>query len=171
MIRRIPLSQGQVALVNYRDYRRLMKHKWFAVRQRGGNFYAARSQWDSKEKRTRRVWMHREILRLGRGRLQQVDHIDGDTLNNCRRNMRRCTPGENSRNQKSQLRSSQYKCVCWNKRQHKWHARLGYRYQKIHLGFFDDEVEAAQAADRGMLKYHRGFARLNFPQQQQEQVS
>jgi hypothetical protein len=45
----------------------------------------------------------------------------------------------------------------------KWAAAIRCNNKTYHLGYFDDEVDAARAYDRAAKKYHRRFAALNFP--------
>lgn len=79
----IPLTQGQVAVVDDRDYERISAFKWSAVFI-GGRWYAKRSENNGKNCGT--VYMHRQILVPERG--VQVRWIDGDSLNNVRSNFR-----------------------------------------------------------------------------------
>ena len=86
----IPLTKGYSALVDDDDYERLAKHKWTAVvtGQNIKRVYAyRRSGWDQKNRRwTRTIWMHREIMQPADG--LDVDHINHDTLDNRRENLR-----------------------------------------------------------------------------------
>jgi len=161
MAKEVPLSQGQVALVDDDDYKWLNKHKWHALWApsiRG--FYARRAQWDKKRKQYHFISMARVIMRARLG--QQVDHISGGTLDNRKANLRLCTAAENSYNQKPVLGgSSRYKGVTWNIQHRKWHVRIGYEGRRVHLGYFVDEDDAASAYNRAAVKYFGEFARLN----------
>jgi hypothetical protein len=106
--------------------------------------------------------MHRQILDAPEG--VWVDHIDGDGLNNRKSNLRLCSAIENARNRRPRPNCrSRYKGISWHKRQKKWAVRIGKRGKGIHLGSFDDQIEAAVAYDRKAEKLFGEFAYLNFP--------
>lgn len=90
---------------------------------------------------------------------EYIDHIDGNKLNNVVSNLRKCTKSDNSRNQKKSRGSSQYKGVYLYK-SGIWRATIQLE-KKIHLGYFEDEQEAALAYDRAALEYYGEFARTN----------
>jgi hypothetical protein len=92
-----------------------------------------------------------------------VDHRNNDTLDNRRANRRLATCSQNrinSRRDKSRT-SSRYVGVSLEKGRGKWLAYISYNGKRIHLGRFDDEIEAAKAYDEAAKKYHGEFARLN----------
>lgn len=88
-----------------------------------------------------------------------IDHIDGDTLNNRLSNLRKCTKSDNSRNQKKTRGSSKYKGVYLYK-SGIWRATIQLE-KKTHLGYFEDEREAAQAYDRAAEEAFGEFAKTN----------
>lgn len=94
----------------------------------------------------------------------QIDHIDGNKLNNQRNNLRSATSSQNAINSKKpKNNTSGYKGVSWSKKSKKWRAQICFEGKQIHLGFFDDSKDAANAYDKAALKYFGEFARLNFP--------
>ena len=93
-----------------------------------------------------------------------VDHADGDGLNSQRKNLRTCTNAENKRIQRKYKNcSSPCKGVHWSKAVNKWRVVLTINNKRMELGLFIDEVEAVKAYDMAALKYHKEFAKLNFP--------
>lgn len=91
-----------------------------------------------------------------------IDHIDGNRENNNIVNLRCATNQENSCNQKKQRKyTSVYKGVSWCKKTNKWRAQIGINYQKIYLGTFETEQEAAVAYNLAAKKHHTSFALLN----------
>ena len=94
----------------------------------------------------------------------QVDHIFGkhDPLN-----LRLATNAENIANSKKikavmgKKCSSKFKGVCWNKENKKWQTKLMFQGQRIHLGYFVNETEAAVAYNKAATKYFGEFAKLN----------
>ncbi len=109
--------------------------------------------------------MHRLILNAPKG--VQVDHEDGNGLNNKRRNIRLATNQENARNSQKQVRrSSKYKGVSLDKRHGTWKSQVSVDGQIIWLGQFKSEVEAAKAYDMAARKMFGKFAKLNFNETQ-----
>ncbi len=95
-----------------------------------------------------------------------VDHIDRNKANNCRSNLRVCTPPENRYNQGKRCgASSQFKGVSYVQRFGKYRASLYFHRHRFWLGLFDDEVEAARAYDYKAVQCCGPFARLNLPEE------
>jgi len=150
----IPLTQGQVALVDPEDYDELMKHRWTLNRTRG-NMYAIR-----RVKR-KQILMHRVIMKAPEGLV--VDHIDGNGLNNCKSNLRVCTREQNSFNTRPRGGSSHFKGVSYVKRRGKYSSVIGYKKDKIEIGAFEDPVDAARARDLVARELQGEHAWLNLP--------
>ncbi len=98
------------------------------------------------------------------GRGYCVDHINGDGLDNRKDNLRIVTIAENNYNKRKSknVRSSQYKGVSIDKRTNRWRAIIYYKYRKINLGMFGDEIDAARAYDEAANELFGEFAKLNF---------
>ena len=150
MTKEITLTNGMVALVDDCDYQELSVRKWRAKKNKR-TFYAETSR------KYEYPQMHRAIMRPPDG--MQVDHINGDGLDNRRINLRVCTNQQNSFN--SAKRGKGYKGVyshCG-----KWQARIYKNLKQTHLGTYNTPEEAARAYDRGALKMFGEYAWLNFP--------
>lgn len=159
-MKKIPLTQSRVALVDDSDFEWLSQFKWYTLRHRN-TCYAFRKSPTREGRKT--INMHREILGLSRGDGKMVDHINRDGLDNRRENLRLCTHAQNQRNsQKNKNNTSGYKGVTWDKQRGKWHSQIVVNHVRIRLGFFDDLIKAAQAYDAAARKYHGRFARTNF---------
>jgi len=104
---------------------------------------------------------HRLIFMLHHGFLPKViDHIDGNSTNNCIENLREATHSRNSMNQKlNSKNTSGVKGVSWKKDRQKWHVRVKINQKDKHLGYFDDIELAELVAMEGRNKYHGQFAR------------
>jgi hypothetical protein len=153
--RRIPLTRGKFAIVDAKDYAELSKHTWFAEGAQK-TYYAVRKQ------NGKSIKMHRCILKAPPDFV--VDHIDHNGLNNRRSNLRLATFTQNCQNQKRTAnKTSKYKGVHWHKQQKKWAAAITANKKRKHLGYFEQEEEAAKAYDKAAKKLHADFASLNFP--------
>ena len=155
-LRTIALTRGKHAIVDAEDYDRLMKHKWTACFN-GDKWYAVRND------KGHCVLMHREIMHAPKGKV--VDHIDGDSLNNPKFNLRLCSHGENSLNRRPTGKMSRYKDVTRVKGTNLWRSRASYKGMSIQVGYYKDEIEAARASDLKNIELHGEFAYLNFPDQ------
>jgi len=153
-IRRIPLGHGRFAIVDAADYKRLSKYKWCASNKQG-QIYAMRR---TKEGKT--VYMHREIMRAPKGSI--VDHIDHNTLNNRRSNLRVCTKDQNYANMGPHGGASGLVGVY--PRHNHYEAGITWQGKHYYVGSFSDPVEAARARDRKAWELHGPYAYLNFPE-------
>jgi len=166
-MKKIPLSQGKFTLVDDEDYEILSQWKWSAAcpnpKKAIKKWYAVRDTKMIKRKRGKRIYMHRFLMNPPDG--YEVDHEDGDGLNNQKYNLRICTHAENVRNKQiPSNNSSGYKGVYWDKGVKKWRAQIVDRKLKTtrYIGIFDDPVDAAKAYDREAKKLFGKFANLNF---------
>jgi hypothetical protein len=167
--RKIYLGEGAYTIVDPDVYYEKCSYKWFLTGN-GINVYSLREK-KIGPKKTIRSCLHREIIKPRKGKL--IDHRDNNTLNNLRSNLRQATHSQNAMNRpktKSKT-SSKYRGVSWNIGHQKWQVRIEWqhkgRYIRKTIGYFDKdkEIEAGRAYDCAALKYHKNFARLNFPRQ------
>lgn len=156
----IPLGGGGFVLVDESDYEFLSLFNWTVAHHKYTKYAYFRRRIDGKYKS---FLMHRVITGAPHG--MQVDHINGNGLDCRRSNMRVCSIKDNHRNvrKSTDLKSSKFKGVCWDKARNKWQAKIKVNQKGIGLGRFDDETQAARAYDSAALKYFGEFARLNFP--------
>lgn len=158
----IPLTQGQHAMVDDADYEELSRFKWCAHRNSkkvNNPFYVVRGIRLPSGKRTM-VLMHRVLLDAPAN--IQVDHVDGNPLNNQRSNLRLASASQNQHNRAVQKNNtSGYKGVSWHKTHCKWRAKIRYAGKYLHLGYFDTAEEAAEHYDFAAVMYHREFAQTN----------
>ncbi len=151
----LPLTQGKVAVIDFSDFEKVGRVKWYALTSpKSKTIYAARHSPDNHSKV---LLLHREIL----GGL--VDHKDGDGLNCLRENLRPASPQQNAANVglRKDNRSG-FKGVSLNSRLEKWQAAISISGKRIYLGVFESPVLAAKAYDCAASKHHKEFAVVNF---------
>jgi hypothetical protein len=159
----IPLTQGKEALVDDCDYEFLMQWKWqfHQERDRRTGYAARRHETGGK---CHRVYMHR-LIAARSGLMvdgKQIDHVDGDELNNCRSNLRTSTTSQNLANCRvHRNNTSGFKGVSWKRQAGKFEAYITVLRRKFHLKYFDDPRDAARAYNEAALKHFGEFACLN----------
>jgi len=152
-VKRIPLAGGLYAYVDATDYEWLSQYKWVV-----SNGYAARRE------KGRTIFMHRQIMQPPKGMV--VDHLNRNRLNDCRSNLRVCTPGDNVHNGTKRVGTiSRFRGVrCYPKRR-KWYASVTFEGEYAWLGSFDEEIEAARAYDYGAVERWGRFAFVNLAEE------
>lgn len=159
----IQLTRGKVAKVSPEDYDELSKFKWHATTTHNGN-YAARCVRKSDTKRAVNVYMHRQILKACDSNEFEVDHINGDPLDNRRENLRLVEHHQNAKNQTCQDNvSSKFKGVYWSTNDNSWVVQIkeNGRYRTIH-GIQSEDI-AGMIYDLLALDRFKEYARFNNP--------
>lgn len=107
------------------------------------------------------VQLYRFIFFLFRGYLPKfVDHKDGDSWNNRIENLREATHAQNIQNAKTPCtNTSGRKGVCWNKKERRWVATIGFNGQRKSLGMFANFEDAVKARESAEEKYHGEYRR------------
>lgn len=132
----IPLTKNKISTVDDGDYEYLSQFKWTYV-SAGTGYASARIGGKS-------VYMHRLIMQPEAG--QDVDHINHDTLYNCRANLRNCTHIQNLQNRKVNTRNtSGMTGVSWYKPRQMWRAQINLNGKRKSLGVYETKEEAATA--------------------------
>jgi hypothetical protein len=88
----------------------------------------------------------------------QVDHIDGNRINNKIENLRKATSAQNNQNRMA-TGASKIKGVVWHKQSRKWVASICINRKSVHLGSFEKIEDAAQVATDARKELHGEFAR------------
>lgn len=156
----IPLSMGRVAMVGDDDYEELSKYKWsISTGSQKDSYYAYRTERvNGKDKP---IAMQRQIMNCPIGMI--VDHINHNTLDNRKDNLRVVTNQQNSCNRRGWKNSrSGYKGVTWYSHNRGWRSQITINGKVIVIGYFFNPLEAALAYDRAAVEYHGEYAYLNF---------
>ena len=152
------LTQGKVTLIDLADWLLVRDHRWYAAELYPGRWYA---QTNIRKSDRRRVTLQLSRLILMPVPDHEVDHRNGETLDNRRCNLRVCTRIENARNRRLN-EGRRFKGVYWNGGN--WLARIYVDSRMRTLGSFGDPAEAAHAYDAAAHKHFGEFARPNFPE-------
>ncbi len=139
MTKEIPLTQGKIALVDDGDYPELSKYRWCVLKM-GNTWYATRKSARVNGK-YRTIYMHAVIAGTSKG--MHTDHINGNGLDNRRENLRIVTKRQNAQNRHTP-KTSKFPGVSWYKPGQKWNAKIYVNGKLHHLGYYDDEEEAAR---------------------------
>jgi hypothetical protein len=154
-MKEIQLTQGRIALIDDEDYDLVRRYSWCGVIS-GRNFYAQAACPINGQ-----VKMHRLIMGCSKDDGKIVDHIDHNTLNNQKANLRVCTQRQNVYNStnpnKSGFRgvqllpSGRYRAQIKN-----------IEGKFIQLGVYDNPEDAARAYDIKAIELQGEFATTNF---------
>ncbi len=163
----IPLTKGYFTKVDDDDYEKFSAYRWYAAPDSRNNkdVRALRAMRISKNKR-RTVALSRFILNAPDGMC--VDHINHDTLDNRKSNLRLCLPSENSRNRKkAKNNTTGFKGLVWDNQRKKWKAvvyiTIKGKEKHFTAGRFNTKEEAAKAYDKKAKELYGDFAIFNFP--------
>lgn len=152
----IPLTQGQVAIIDDEDWPIVKEYKWH-TNKIADIYYAASTIRKESGKQTV-LFMHR--LLMGEPKML-IDHKNGDGLDNRKENLRVASCKQNAMNQKSNGGASKYKGVTFHKRDKYWQASIVIDGSLKYLGSFKNEEEAAKAYNKAAVEHFGEFARLN----------
>lgn len=151
-MKKISLTKGLFATVDDEDFNYLNQWKWYA--NKCGSKYRVMRKTGSYKL----LYMHRFILKASQN--MQVDHINGDSLDNRRSNLRLATNAQNSANRKTIKSLIGYRGVTRNG--YNYSASITVNRKHIHLGTFSTAIEAAKVYDRNAILNFGEYACLNF---------
>ena len=145
----ITTAKGEKIFASKKDFDKLSKYSW-CISKTG---YAVANI------NYKVVKMHRYILGLTNPK-HVVDHINGNTLDNRRNNLRICNNTENARNcGLSKNNNSGFAGVQLIKKTGRYRARITVNRKEIYLGHFKTLAEAVEARKKAEEMYFGEFAR------------
>jgi len=156
----VPLTKGYEAVIDSEDVAAVAGYRWMS-RECPRTVYAYRSgEMDGKRVS---IMMHRVLMGEPVG--LQVDHKDGDGLNNRKRedsgNLRVATRQQNQHNKRNaRNNTSGFKGVTFRKDRNRWQARIYLADECKHLGYFHTPEEAASAYAKASADLHGEFGRV-----------
>ena len=158
-MKEVQLTQGYVALVDDEDFESVSKHCWHIRKSSNGRTVYARAYLQPSAVSKKQTAMHQYLT----GKVD-MDHKDGNGLNNQRSNLRVATRSQQVAN--GSLRNtntSGFKGVSWHKQVNLWRAYIVVGAKQKHLGCYTSKEEAAKAYDVAALQIFGEFAKLNYP--------
>lgn len=160
-MKKIKLTQGKFALVDDDIFEYLNQWKWYYSKG-----YACRTQRYGlrKENKHLTIAMHRIIMNVVEGKV--IDHINRDTLDNRKENLRIGSQQQNTFNSRKSLNNtSGYKGVfemkSGYKRNKPWMAQIMFNRKSIFIGYFLNKKQAALAYNQKAKELFGEFSRLN----------
>lgn len=141
-VAKIPLTRGYFTLIDKEDFEKVSVHSWYANVSPDGQVYAIRVY------KRRGYKLHRVLIGAKAG--EMVDHINGDSLDNRKINLRIVSPTMNNANQKPRKNKkySNFKGVSYlisGNRSKRWTSSVQIEGKTIRLGYFLTEEDAFQA--------------------------
>jgi len=147
------INNKGIALVDDSDFEWLNKYSWY------NNVGYARSFSNINNKIIRK-YMHHFLINKIKG--YEIDHIDGNRLNNQKENLRLVTRSQNNmNNSKRNNTSSKFKGVYFDKERNKWSVEIHLNNKKIFLGRFKSEIDAAKVYNEKAKELFKEYANLN----------
>jgi len=140
-------------IIDLIDFDRINKYYWY-ITEKG---YPCTNNIKDGDKKYKQIFLHRFLMNPRDDEF--VDHIDRNTNNNTRSNLRIVTKSQNCINIKTQINNtSGVVGVNWVERNNSWCARIGINKKRIHLGYYKNFKEAVKVRLEAEKIYHKEFA-------------
>ena len=154
-IAELKLTKGYSTIVDAEDVHLLDGWTWRTL-ENGRKRYAI-----GYRKPQISVRLHRVLFECTKGDGIEIDHIDGDGLNNRRKNLRIASGQQNSMNKKKYRGTSKYKGVCWDSGLRLWRTEIVCNGKKFRLRSFESEEDAAKEYNVAARRLFGEFACLS----------
>lgn len=158
-------TYGEVKfLIDDEDYDKIKNYTWHISKGiLNYNFYIRHDI--RKNGKLKSIIMHRLIMNCPDGMV--IDHINGNTLDNRKCNLRICYQKDNTKNRikRNTKTSSKYKGVSFRSDIKKYRVRIQLNKKLLTIGYFESEVEAAKKYNEYAKIHYGEFARLNIIQE------
>jgi len=142
----------QIVYFDIEDFDKIKNYKWHINKT-----YNTYRVWAQIKRKT--MYMHKIILN---NEIKDIDHINGNGLDNRKCNLRACNKSQNGMNRGApSSNTSGYKGVYYKKRDKKWVAFISVNGKHYNGGSFKDINMAAVKYNEMAIKYHGEYARLN----------
>lgn len=152
------VDSGLRAVVDDEDYDKFVALRWRPLRTKGTTYAVTWKDGNNN------FLMHRLIMDPPMG--VEVDHIDGNGLDNRRVNLRFATRAQQLAHTLRLKRSrSGFRGVRRSSGREHWEAYIKVNRKHITIGMFATAEDAARARDAEARKLHKEFAVLNFPEE------
>lgn len=148
----LKISKGLETIIDAEDYERLKSDgllKWNAQKS-AKRYYVSKNMHNNKK-----IYLHRYLMNCPDGFC--IDHINGNSLDNRKQNLRICSFRENSRN----VIKDKFKGVT-KTRNSKFQAQIEHNGKHVTLGVFSSESEAARVYDLAAAFLFKEYAAFNF---------
>ena len=143
-------TKAVYALVDDEDYEELSQYKWYFHKGKNDNRADYTKRYQHKNNKATIISMHRAIMKPPKGMV--VDHINGNGLDNRKKNLRVCTNAENCRNaKKPKNNKSGHTGIFWRKEDKGWQVNICVNYKQKYLGVYkkpEDAIRVRKAAEK-----------------------
>ena len=156
-----------ICTIDTEVYDLIKGHRWSAYKAIAGKTYYAKTAIRKPDGQQTTIYIQHFVLPDAK----EIDHKDGNGLNNRKENLRSATHSQNMMNRKKiNNTTSRFIGVHWREDVKKFRAYISINKKRVDLGHFKDEVEAAKRYDEKAKELHGEFAQLNFPNTETQEM-
>ena len=154
------MSKGQEYTVLYddEDHELVSKYHWCITQAGYVSGYIPKSV--LRTPKNYKILMHRMIMDVLQDRRWEIDHINHNTIDNRKLNLRKCTHAQNISNQI--VKRGELRCICFDKARNKWMVQIMQHKKHVYRKRFTSLQDAILQRDIMLVKYYGEFANLNF---------